>query len=137
MPAYAVAHLRKVALGPAIIAYLEQIDATLAPFGGRCLVHGGETTLLEGSWAGDLIVIAFPDRAAALGWYQSAAYQRILALRTDHAEGNVIIVDGVPPDHRATDILARQRLLAHNRPTLHCSDGSWPAGEEEGDDGPT
>ena len=69
MTAYAVAHLRKVALGPAIIAYLEQIDATLAPFGGRFLVHGGTKTQLEGSWPGDLIVIGFPDRAAALGWY--------------------------------------------------------------------
>jgi uncharacterized protein (DUF1330 family) len=108
MTAYAVAHLRKVALGPAIIAYLEQIDATLAPFGGRFLVHGGTKTQLEGSWPGDLIVIGFPDRAAALGWYKSAAYRRILALRTDHAEGDVIIVDGVPPDHHATDILAHR-----------------------------
>lgn len=108
MTAYAIAHLRNVALGPAITAYLERIDATLAPFGGRFLVHGGGKTILEGSWTGDLIVIGFPDRAAALGWYGSAAYQRILALRTDHAEGDVMIVDGVPPDHRATDILAHQ-----------------------------
>lgn len=107
MKAYAVAHLRKVAPGPAITAYLEQIDATLTPFGGRFLVHGGPKTQLEGCWPGDLIVIGFPHRAAALGWYESPAYQRILTLRTDHAEGDVIIVDGVPPDHRATDILAR------------------------------
>jgi len=107
MTADAVAHLRKVALGRAIVAYLEQIDATLAPFDGRFLVHGGTKTQLEGTWPGDLIVIGFPSRAAALGWYESAAYRRILALRTDHAEGAVIIVDGVPPDHRATDILAR------------------------------
>jgi uncharacterized protein (DUF1330 family) len=106
MSAYAVAHLRKVELGPEIVAYLEQIDATLAPFGGRFLIHGGEKTVLEGSWPGDLIVIAFPDRTDAHAWYESAAYQRILALRSDHAEGDVIIVDGVPQGHRATDILA-------------------------------
>ena len=106
MSAYAVAHLRKVDLGPEIVAYLEQIDATLAPFGGRFLIHGGEKTVLEGCWPGDLIVIAFPDRRKAHAWYASTAYQRILALRKDHAEGDVIIVDGVSPGHRATDILA-------------------------------
>ena len=105
MPAYAAANLGKVELGPEIIAYVEQIDATLAPFGGRFLIHGGAKTVLEGRWPGDLIVIEFPDRPTAQAWYQSAAYQRILPLRKDHAEGDVIIVDGVPPGHRATDIL--------------------------------
>jgi hypothetical protein len=31
-----------VTIGPAIAEYLERIDATLAPFGGRFAVHGGE-----------------------------------------------------------------------------------------------
>jgi uncharacterized protein (DUF1330 family) len=105
MPAYAVANLRNVEPGPEIVAYLEQIDATLAPFDGRFLIHGGEKEVLEGSWPGDLIVIAFPDLRRAHAWYASSAYQRILALRKDHAEGDVIIIDGVPPGHRATDIL--------------------------------
>ncbi|HET6467075.1 MAG TPA: DUF1330 domain-containing protein [Geminicoccaceae bacterium] len=107
MTAYAVAHLHEVEMGPEIVEYLERIDATLAPFGGRFLVHGGETTVLEGSWRGDLIVIAFPDRARARAWYDSAAYQRILRLRTGHARGEVVLVDGVPDGHRATDVLAR------------------------------
>jgi uncharacterized protein (DUF1330 family) len=39
MPTLAVAHLRNVTMGPAIVTYLERLDATLAPFGGRFLVH--------------------------------------------------------------------------------------------------
>jgi uncharacterized protein (DUF1330 family) len=35
-------------MGPDIVAYVEAIDATLAPFNGRFLVHGGEKTILEG-----------------------------------------------------------------------------------------
>lgn len=108
MTAYAVAHLRRVALGPPIAEYLERIDATLAPFGGRFLVHGGDRTVLEGSWPGDLVVIAFPDRARACAWYGSEAYQRILPLRTRNAEGDVILVPGVGEDHRATDVLGRR-----------------------------
>jgi uncharacterized protein (DUF1330 family) len=105
MKAYALAHLRNVDMGPEIAEYVRGIDATLAPFGGRFLIHGGETTVLEGSWPGDLIVIEFPDRSAAHAWYRSAEYQRILRLRREHAQGDVIIVDGVPEGHRATDIL--------------------------------
>ena len=41
MPVYAVAHMRQVTMGPPIVEYLERIDATLAPFGGRFVVHGG------------------------------------------------------------------------------------------------
>jgi uncharacterized protein (DUF1330 family) len=105
-PAYAVANRRNVEVGSEIAAYLEQIDATLAPSHGRFLIHGGEKAVLEGSWPGDLIVIAFSELRKAHAWYASSAYQRILALRKHHAEGDVIIVDGVPPGHRATDILA-------------------------------
>ena len=110
MPALAIAHLRNVVVGPAIESYLEQIDATLAPFGGRFLVHGGAIEPLEGRWSGDLVVIEFPDRERARAWYRSAAYQRILPLRTEHADGDAFLVDTVSPDHRATDVLAEVRV---------------------------
>jgi uncharacterized protein (DUF1330 family) len=106
MPAYAVAHLRNVTMGPAVATYLERIDATLAPFDGRFLVHGGKVERLEGSWRGDLVVIAFPDLERARAWYHSPAYQEILRLRTDNSEGEAFLIDGVGLDHRATDILA-------------------------------
>jgi uncharacterized protein (DUF1330 family) len=107
MPAYAVAHLRNVAFGPDIIDYLNRIDATLAPFEGRFLIHGGDKEVLEGDWPGDLVVIAFPDRATASAWYRSPAYRDILALRTDHSDGDTILIDGVSPSHRAVDKLAK------------------------------
>ena len=65
---FAVAHMRQVAVGRPIVEYLERIDATLAPFGGRFIVHGGDVEVLEGSWPGALIVIEFPDRAQARAW---------------------------------------------------------------------
>ena len=106
MPSYAVAHMRSVNIGPAIVEYLQRIDATLEPFGGRFLVHGGKAEVLEGSWSGNLIVIEFPDRARAKAWYESPAYQEILRLRTDNSESDTFFVDGVSEGHRATDVLA-------------------------------
>ena len=108
MTAYAVAHMRRVTMGPPIVEYLERIDATLAPFGGRFLVHGGRVEVEEGTWPGHLIVIEFPDRAGADAWYHSAGYQEIVALRTDNSRSDVIIADGVSSDHRATDVLGAQ-----------------------------
>ena len=108
MTAYAIAHLHSVRVGPDIVQYLERIDATLAPFGGRFIVHGGPVDVREGEVPGDMIVIEFPDRERATAWYESPAYQEILPLRTDNAEGTAVLVDGVPADHRATDVLSHE-----------------------------
>lgn len=106
MKAYAIAHLTEVTMGPAIVEYLERIDETLAPFGGRFVIHGGPVDALEGDWTGDLIAIGFPDREHARAWYASPAYQAIMPLRAKNSVGSVILIDGVPADHKATDILA-------------------------------
>ena len=105
MSGYAVAHMHEVTMGPPIVTYLQRIDATLQPFGGRFIVHGGEYEVMEGDWPGTIIIIEFPSRAQAQAWYKSDAYQEILALRTDNSRSDVILVDGVDPDHLATDVL--------------------------------
>ena len=52
-----------------------------------------------------LVVIEFPDRAAAKAWYASPADQAILPLGTQNSDGAAFIVDGVKPGHRATDTI--------------------------------
>jgi uncharacterized protein (DUF1330 family) len=106
MTTYAVAHMRSVTMGPAIVEYLERIDATLEPFGGRFVVHGATPHVLEGEFPGHLIVIAFPSREQAQGWYDSPAYREILPLRLENSEGPALLVDGVGPGHKAPDLLS-------------------------------
>ena len=67
MPSYAVAHMRQVTMGPAVVEYLQRIDATLAPFGGRFIVHGGEVEVMEGNWPGHLAMLAASKTSAARG----------------------------------------------------------------------
>jgi uncharacterized protein (DUF1330 family) len=105
MTAYAIGRLRDVRMGAELEAYLARIDDTLAPFGGRFIIHGGAKTVLEGSWPDDVIVITFPELVSARDWYDSPAYQDILALRTGNSSGDVILIEGVGPTHKATDIL--------------------------------
>jgi uncharacterized protein (DUF1330 family) len=90
MTAYLINHLRQP--GPVnseVLDYLDQVQATLDPFDGKFIVQGGEVEIL----------LSFPDMTRARAWYKSPAYQEILHLRTDHVVGDVILVDGVGPDH--------------------------------------
>lgn len=107
---YAVAFLSDVRLGPEILSYIEQVEATFEPFGGEWVVHGTRPEVVEGRWSGDLVVIGFPSVAAARDWYASPAYQGILELRTRHSESVALLVEGVPDGYRADDTV--QKLLA-------------------------
>lgn len=106
MAGYVVGHLHDVEMGPQIVEYLERIDATLAPYGGRFIIHGATPDVREGDWGG-LIVIEFPDLDRARAWYESPAYQEILPLRAEYSRGAVLLIDGEDADHAAADILSR------------------------------
>jgi uncharacterized protein (DUF1330 family) len=77
----------------------------LAPYDGHFIVHGGAPQMLEGTGPGTVVIIEFPDHARAIEWYESAAYQEILPLRADNSTSTIFILDGVGPDHVATDVL--------------------------------
>ena len=75
--------------------YRKQVPATLVPFGGKFIVRGGKVTVHEGEWPHPrTVVIEFPSRAQAEGWYKSAEYQKIIQLRHRSSAGNLIIIDG-------------------------------------------
>ncbi|WP_431927925.1 DUF1330 domain-containing protein [Amycolatopsis tucumanensis] len=99
MTAYVIAHLMPAEPHADIAEYLERIQSTLDPFGGRFLVHGAPVEVREGDWPGHLVMIGFPTAADARTWYDSPAYQEIVPLRADHIPGSVVIVDGVEAGH--------------------------------------
>ncbi|MEU9707140.1 DUF1330 domain-containing protein [Streptomyces sp. NPDC047967] len=111
MTVYAIAHLRP-ADGPVedeVLSYIERIQATMEPYGGHFLVHGGEVDVVEGAWPGAVVVVAFPGAAEARAWYASPAYQEILPLRTRHLDGDVVIVPGVGAEYDASATAAAMR----------------------------
>lgn len=109
-PVYVVALLRDLEMSADLVAYLEAIDATLEPYGGRFDVHGGGAVeVLEDEFEGFVVLLEFPDRERARAWYRSDAYQEILPLRTRHSRTLLMIVDGVPADYRAAHLAARLR----------------------------
>lgn len=105
MTAYAVAIIRETRFGPEIKEYLQRIDETLAPFSGKYRVHGGPYLPLEGAWSADLVLIEFPSIEMAKGWYDSEAYRAIRPLRSNNTDGDLLLVQGVPDDHKGADLL--------------------------------
>ncbi|WP_406149703.1 DUF1330 domain-containing protein [Streptomyces sp. NBC_01012] len=100
--AYAIGYLKDVEVGPEIAEYIKRVEATMAPHGGRFLVHGGQLVEHEGTWGGDIVILEFPDLTSAQEWYASAEYQAILPLRTEHSTSMVALVEGVPDGYRAS-----------------------------------
>ena len=76
--------------------YRKQVIATFEPYGGKFLARGGKVTVLEGEWPYyRSVILEFPTREAAEGWYHSPEYQRILPLRMKCMTSNFVIMDGV------------------------------------------
>ena len=95
--AYLIGHIT-ITHPPAYAVYASQVPNTLAAFGGKYLVRGGNATPVEGDTLGERhVVIEFPSREAAEAWYASAAYQAIVKHRTDNATGSLVLVDGYAP----------------------------------------
>ena len=95
MKAYVIA-LETVQDQATFAEYAKGVPATLAPFEGRLIARGGKFTVLEGEWQNPrTVIIEFPSREAAQGWYDSDAYRKIIALRHQSSKGNLVILDGV------------------------------------------
>ena len=76
--------------------YRKQVGGTVKPFGGQFIAAGGKLTVLEGQWQHPgTVIIEFPSRESAEGWYKSADYQAIIDLRLKSTSGTLLILDGI------------------------------------------
>jgi uncharacterized protein (DUF1330 family) len=78
--------------------YRAQTPGVVERHGGRFIVRGGVAETLEGEGRpGRLVVLEFPDRAAARRFYTSPEYQAIVGIRHQAATSRLILVEGHPP----------------------------------------
>ena len=76
--------------------YKTMAPPAIAKFHGRYLVRGGATTLMEGSWAPNrVVVLEFPDADAARRFYDSPEYRAARAARAGAAVMNMLLVEGI------------------------------------------
>jgi uncharacterized protein (DUF1330 family) len=97
MKTYLINHLRIPGDVPNLSAlhYLDQVEATVAPYGGKWLAMG-PVTVTEGTWPGAVVLMEFPSREQVDNWYNSAAYQKILPLRLHSAISDIVLIDELP-----------------------------------------
>ena len=95
MPAYLVVN-SKITDQAKVDEYLAAVGATLTGHECRVLVATTEAEAVEGTPAGErLVVMEFPDRAALRAWYDSPAYADVKKLRLAGTEGFGVIADGL------------------------------------------
>ena len=69
--------------------------ASVEQYGGRYLVRGGASEVLEGDRIPNrLVVLEFADADSARRWYHSAEYAVARSVRAGAATGSFILVDG-------------------------------------------
>ena len=78
--------------------YRQQVPAVIKAHGGRYLVRGGATEVLEGdAQALRQVILEFPDMAQLKAFYFSPEYQELVAIRQRAARGHLLAVEGLPP----------------------------------------
>ncbi len=76
--------------------YKAASPGAIAAHGGRFVVRGGETAVLEGDWSPKrLVVVEFEDLEAAKRFYDSPEYQAAMKLREGAASLNMVAVEGI------------------------------------------
>jgi len=76
--------------------YKAASPGAIAAHGGRFVVRGGETAVLEGDWNPKrLVVVEFDDLEAAKRFYDSPEYQAAMKLREGAARLNMVAVEGI------------------------------------------
>ena len=118
MPGYVIADMT-VTDPETYAGYRALTPGTIAAFGGRFLVRGGDHEVIGGTWTpGRLVLLEFESPARAAAWYDSPAYVEARAIRQSASTGNVILLKGSGRAEIAGGIYLIVR---------HADDGSGPA----------
>lgn len=77
-------------------AYEAGFFEVFAKFSGKLLSVDEEPHLLEGSWTYTrTVLVEFPDKEAALAWYQSDEYQTLAKHRFASSTANIAMIKGL------------------------------------------
>ena len=74
--------------------YVARDTPILEALGGKFIVRGGQSEMMEGSLLQRHVVIEFPSYEAALAAYNDPEYQEVADIRRRSAESSVVIVEG-------------------------------------------
>ena len=75
--------------------YVEKDTPILEGLGGKFIVRGGQSEVVEGETYMRHIMIEFPSYEMALAAYNDAEYQKVAEIRRKNADSVILVVEGV------------------------------------------
>ena len=75
--------------------YVEKDTPILEGLGGKFVIRGGQSQLMEGEAYERHVLIEFPSYEAALAAYNDPDYQEVAGIRHRTADSTIIVVEGV------------------------------------------
>ncbi len=75
--------------------YIEAAKPAFERFGAKILARGGQANAIEGPGRARNVVLEFPSFQAAVDCYNSPEYQLAVKIRQQHADGEIVLVEGV------------------------------------------
>ena len=75
--------------------YVERDTPILNGLGGKFVVRGGDSQVMEGETFQRHVVIEFPSYQAALAAYKDPEYQEVAEIRRRTADSVIVVVEGV------------------------------------------
>ena len=76
--------------------YRQLVPATVETFGGKYIVRGGKSEVVEGGLTPHrTVIIEFPSFEQAKAWHASDEYAGPKQMRIDSTNSNVMIVEGL------------------------------------------
>ncbi|HEX7810146.1 MAG TPA: DUF1330 domain-containing protein [Thermoanaerobaculia bacterium] len=76
--------------------YKRLASEAIAAHGGRYLVRGGRSEVLDGDWTPRrMVVLEFDSFEKAKGWRESAEYAKAKAVRERCARANMVVVESL------------------------------------------
>lgn len=95
MPAYVIVDIEVLDPVP-YEDYKRLASASIAAHGGRYLVRGGRSEVLDGDWMPRrLVVLEFDSVEKAKAWRSSPEYSEAKKIRERCARSNMIVVEGI------------------------------------------
>jgi uncharacterized protein (DUF1330 family) len=77
--------------------YKNQAGASVLKYGGKYIVRGGRTEVLEGDWKPKrIVVLEFESMERAKAWLNCEEYREPRKMRHRTAKTNMILVEGNP-----------------------------------------
>jgi uncharacterized protein (DUF1330 family)/SAM-dependent methyltransferase len=109
MSAYCFFDVREITDQAKVDQYLAGVFATVEQYGGRYLVLGGKSDLVEGDWRPVYpVIVEFADGEQAQRWYSSPEYEPLKALRVAGTRSNAVFLEGAAPESEEAEVQANR-----------------------------